>query len=49
MICRNSPTNIFFRNVMFIFSILLQEQMTRGLSILAVNQLTTNTVKVIYR
>lgn len=43
------PTNIFFRNVMCIGGILEPGRITRDLSIIAVNQLTSNNVKMTYR
>lgn len=46
---RNVPTNIFFKNVMCIGHILEVNWFTRDLSIITVNQLTTNNVKMTYR
>ncbi|WP_049601729.1 hypothetical protein, partial [Yersinia similis] len=47
--CRNIPTIIFFRNVMCIGGILKPGRIARDLSIIAVNQLTSNNVKMTYR
>ncbi|AYD42603.1 hypothetical protein DXZ79_01865 [Yersinia rochesterensis] len=47
--CRNMPTDIFFRNVMCIGGILEPGRITRELSIIAVNQLTPNNLKMTYR
>ncbi|QHB33866.1 hypothetical protein F0T03_18005 [Yersinia canariae] len=43
------PTNIFFRNVMCIRGILELKRFTRVLSIIIVNKLTYNNVKMTYQ